>query len=235
VTRRRRLVALASLVAGVAVLVLSEPVHDVVLRVLGYAHTLAAGNLWLAAAVVVTFAALGAMIAFVSSWIVLPFAVYTWGPVQALLLLWLGWLLGGVATYSVGRFIGRPAVGWLASPNVLAQYEKRISRRSTFGLILLLQLGLPSEIPGYVLGLVRYPFGWYLAALSLAELLHGIPAVYLGAGLVERQAALVVGVVAVMIALTLVAAYGLRRRLIPARAVEPVVEQPTEAAAPSGA
>ena len=230
-TRRRRLVAIAALVAVVAPLIFSERVHDAVLRVLGTAQALAAGNLWLAAALVVTFAALGAVIAFVSSWIVLPFAVYTWGPVQALLLLWLGWLLGGVATYSIGRFIGRPAVGWLASPNVLAQYEERISHRSTFGLILLLQLGLPSEIPGYVLGLVRYPFGWYLTALAVAELLHGIPAVYLGAGLVERQAALVVTFVALMITLTLAAAYGLRRRLIP----EPLVETSPEAAAPSGA
>ena len=230
-TRRRGLVAIPVLVAVVALLVFSERVHEAVLRVLETAQTLAAGNPWLAAALVVTFAALGAMIAFVSSWIVLPLAVYTWGPVQALLLLWLGWLLGGVATYSVGRFIGRPAVGWLASPDVLAQYEERISHRSTFGLILLLQLGLPSEIPGYVLGVVRYPFGWYLAALSVAELLHGIPAVYLGAGLVERQAALVVAVVALMITLTLAAGYGLRRRLMP----EPAVERSPEAAAPSGA
>ncbi len=217
-TRARRLVAISILIAVVTVLVLSDGVHQVLVGILRTAQDLAVAYPWAAAGLVVLLAALGAILAFVSSWVVLPFAVFTWGPVQALVLLWLGWLLGGVTCYALGRFIGRPAVGWLAAPEVLAQYEQRVSHRSTFGLILLLQLGLPSELPGYLLGLVRYPFMWYIAALGVAELIHGVPAVLLGAGVLERRPAFVAVVVAAMAVLTLSAAYGLRRRLLPREA-----------------
>ena len=222
-TRARRLAAIATLIGVVTLLILSDPVHHLLLAVLQTAQDVAVAYPWVAAGLAVLFAALGAMLAFVSSWLVLPFAVFTWGPVQALLLLWSGWLLGGVACYALGRFIGRPAVGWLASPDVLAQYEQRLSHRSTLGLILLLQLGLPSELPGYLLGLVRYPFAWYVVALGTAELVHGLPAVLLGAGVLERRTALVAVVAAGMVLLTLSAAYGLRRRLapLPAVAVQP--------------
>jgi uncharacterized membrane protein YdjX (TVP38/TMEM64 family) len=212
-THARRLVAIAALVAVVTVLVLLDPVHQALVSVLSTAQRLAAGQPVAAASLVVLFAALAAMIAFVSSWIVLPFAVFTWGTVPALALLWVGWLLGGAGSYALGRFVGRPAVGWITSPQVLERYERRISNRSTFGLVLLLQLGLPSEIPGYLLGLVRYPFLWYLLALGIAELVHGIPAVFLGSGLVERQLGLVVAVAVGLAALTLTAAWAVRGRL----------------------
>ena len=220
-TRQRRLVAIPVLVVVVALLLLSERVHDALIVVLGQAQGVAADHVWVAAALVVTFAAAGAMVAFVSSWVVVPFAVYTWGFTQALLLLWMGWLVGGIASYAIGRFLGRPAVSWLAAADVLERYERRVSHRSTFGLILLLQLGVPSEIPGYLLGLVRYPFAWYVLALGAAELVHGIPAVLLGAGLVERHSWLVAAIAAVMIIVTLAAAHGLRRRWIQEPALTP--------------
>ena len=113
-TQRRRLVAIPVLVVVVVLLLVSERVHNILLDILGRAHVVAAGHAWAAGALVVTFAAVGAMVAFVSSWVVLPFAVYTWGFTRALLLLWIGWLLGGIASYAIGRFLGRPAVSWLA-------------------------------------------------------------------------------------------------------------------------
>lgn len=209
----RRVAAILALLGIVALLVLSERLHGALVGLLAAAQDLAAAYPLLAAAMVVVFSALAAMIAFVSSWAVLPFAVFNWGATGALLLLWMGWILGGVGTYAIGRFIGRPAVRRLASPAVVARYERRISQRSSFGLIFLLQLGLPSEIPGYLLGVVRYPFFWFIAALSITTLIHGITSVLLGAGLVERRASLVIGVAAIMIALTLSAAYAVRRRL----------------------
>lgn len=232
-THARRLAAIPVLIAVVAVVALSDGVHQALVAVLQTAQQLAAGHPAAAAGLVVLFAALAAMIAFVSSWVVVPFAVFTWGWVPALALLWSGWLLGGAASYAVGRFVGRPAVGWLTSPAVLDRYEQRISHRSTFGLILLLQLGLPSEIPGYLLGLVRYPFAWYLAALGLAELVHGIPAVFLGTGLVERQTGVVVAVAVGLVVLTVGAAYGLRRQL--AREELEVRETTAAGPAPVGA
>ena len=209
--QKRRLAAIPVLLVIVALLLVSERVHHALLDVLGRVHVVAVDHTWIAAGLVVTLAAMGAMIAFVSSWVVLPFAVYTWGFTQALLLLWVGWLLGGIASYAMGRFLGRPAVSWLAAADVLERYERRVSHRSTFGLILLLQLGLPSEIPGYLLGLVRYPFAWYVLALGAAELVQGVPAVMLGAGIVQRHDWLVALIAGVMLVVTLAAAQGLRR------------------------
>ena len=41
-------------------------------------------------------------------------------------------------------------------------------------MILLLQLAVPSEIPGYVLGSLRYRFPAYFLALALAEFLAAV-------------------------------------------------------------
>jgi uncharacterized membrane protein YdjX (TVP38/TMEM64 family) len=54
-------------------------------------------------------------------------------------------------------------------------------------MIVLLQLAVPSEIPGYVLGSLRYRFPRYLLALALAELPFAIGAVVLSTGFLERQ------------------------------------------------
>ncbi|HUE89677.1 MAG TPA: hypothetical protein VMO26_26680, partial [Vicinamibacterales bacterium] len=89
----------------------------------------------------------------------------------------------------------------------------RIHPQTPFGVILLLQLGLPSEIPGYVLGLVRYPFSRYLLALAIAEVPYTIATVYLGAGIVEAKGGLVLAVGLGMAVLGVGAFYLMRRRL----------------------
>lgn len=210
---RRRVAVVVLVTALIAVILLSRGAYAALLRVLAAAESVAADHPALAAALVVGFAALAAMLAFVSSWVIVPFAVFTWGTGRALLLLWGGWLLGGVTSYAIGRFLGRPAVRWLSQSPLLARYESRITPRSAFGLVLLLQLGLPSEIPGYLLGLVRYSFGWYLVSLGTAELLHGVATIYLGSQLLQRHAAPLVVVGALLALMTVGAAWGLRRRL----------------------
>jgi uncharacterized membrane protein YdjX (TVP38/TMEM64 family) len=170
---------------------------------------------------VVAFSALAAMLAFVSSWIVVPFAVFTWGTTEALLLLWTGWLLGGAGTYAIGRLLGRPAVRWLVTAPALARYEDRISHHTPFGVVLLAQFALPSEIPGYLLGVVRYPFARYLGALAIVELTYGIATVYLGVGVVERRAAPVITAAAALVLATAWSAYTLGRRFARERHAAP--------------
>ncbi len=203
------------MLAIVALVLLSRGAHDALLHLLASAEAIAADHPAAAAALVVLFAALSAMLVFVSSWVVLPFAVYTWGAVPTLLLLWTGWLLGGVTAYGIGRFLGRPAVRRLTSSALLAHYEDRISHRAPFGLIVLFQFALPSEIPGYLLGLMRYPFGRYLAALGLVELVYGIATVSLGTGVVERRLTLILPAAAALALLAAWAVIALRRRLAP--------------------
>jgi len=209
----RRVGVGAVLVAIVLAVVLSDAGHRLVRAVLEDAQRLALAQPVAAMALIVVFSALAAMLAFVSSWVVVPFAVFTWGAPVALALLWVGWLLGGAATYLIGRFVGRPAVRWLVRPDRLAGYEERFVRHTPFYLVLLVQLGLPSEIPGYVWGTVRYPFVRYFAALGLVELGYAVVTVYLGEGIIQRRIFPVVASLALLALGTLAAAYMLRGRL----------------------
>jgi uncharacterized membrane protein YdjX (TVP38/TMEM64 family) len=197
----------------VALILLSEGAHHVVLRGLEEAQRIAAVQPVLAMAIVVAFSALGAMLAFVSSWVLVPFAVFTWGPAVALALLWSGWLLGGAASYVIGRFLGRPAVNWLLPADLVARYEDRFARRMPFHVVLLVQMALPSEIPGYLFGIVRYSFVRYLAALGLVELAYGLVTIYLGGNFLERRIVPILAGVTVLALVTIWAAYTLRGRL----------------------
>jgi uncharacterized membrane protein YdjX (TVP38/TMEM64 family) len=190
----RRLLLL--LVLGLLLLIgiLAEDVHRAILQIAQAVEDVASDHPVWAIVMVLLFTALSAMLAFVSSAVIAPFVATTWGLPRACLLLWAGWLLGGVLSYAVGRFLGRPVIRRLASPSLLARYEERISRHTPFGMVLLFQLALPSEIPGYLLGLVRYRFARYLLSLGLAELPYAVATVFLGTGIVERRVTLVLAV-----------------------------------------
>jgi uncharacterized membrane protein YdjX (TVP38/TMEM64 family) len=213
-TRARSRLALAAIL-GVAILLLvaSDAAHRWLVWGLEQASRLASVQPALAMALIVVFSAIAAMLAFVSSWVLVPFAVFTWSEPVALLLLWTGWLVGGAATYAVGRFLGRPAVGWLLPAESLERYEARFVRTMPFYVILLVQLALPSEVPGYLLGLVRYSFARYLAALAIVEMAYGVVTVYLGQQFVERQLLAVIAGLTLLASITIAAAYLLRVRV----------------------
>lgn len=206
-------IALVSLLVVLLGLVLfSEGAHRAVLRGLHEAEQIAAAQPVVAMALIVVFSALAAMLAFVSSWVLVPFAVFTWGPALALALLWSGWLLGGAASYAIGRFLGRPAVRWLLPADSVTQYEERFARHMPFHVVLLIQFSLPSEIPGYLLGVVRYSFVRYLAALGLVELIYGLVTIYLGESVLERRLVPILMGVTALALVTVWAAYTLRGR-----------------------
>jgi uncharacterized membrane protein YdjX (TVP38/TMEM64 family) len=208
----RRGAVIAVLLLLVAVMLLSEGAYRGVLRGMEEVERIASAQPLLAMAFVVLFSALGAMLAFVSSWLIVPFAIYNWGAIGALLLLWSGWLLGGALSYAIGRFLGRPVVRRLLPDAVSVRSEQWASRRMPFGLLVLVQFALPSEIPGYVLGIVRYSFGRYLAALGMVELVYGVMTVYLGQNVLERRVAPLLAGVAALALVTLGAARWFGRR-----------------------
>jgi uncharacterized membrane protein YdjX (TVP38/TMEM64 family) len=151
------------------------------------------GHPVLGASSFVLLAAISAMLAFVSSVVLVPVAVHAWGEPITVLLLWVGWMVGGLSAYAIGRLLGRPVVSLLVSRAAIERYENRVSKRTPFRLVLLFQLALPSEMPGYLLGLARYDLLKYLLALGLAELPFAIGTVSLSVGLVERRTALLLG------------------------------------------
>lgn len=76
----------------------------------------------------------------------------------------------------------------------MRRYKPLLDKQPSFGSVLLFQLALPSEIPGYLLGLARYPLPRYLAALMLAELPYAVGTVLLGIGFVNRDTTTLVAV-----------------------------------------
>ncbi len=212
-TYRVRAILLVAMVAALVVLAWSDPVHRAVLQVFEAAKTIMVAHPVLGPVLFMVLSALAAMFAFFTSAVLVPPAVYAWGPVACAALLWSGWMLGGLASYGLAWRFGRPVMRWLAPGRSITRYQRRLRREASFGFILLFQLALPSEIPGLVLGLVRFPLRRYLAALAVAELPYAIGTTLLGASFVSRRFGLLLslGAVAALTAFFLGRAF--RKRL----------------------
>jgi uncharacterized membrane protein YdjX (TVP38/TMEM64 family) len=181
---RRLLGALLLLVVAVVV-VSSKQLH---LAVMGlYAETvhIIVVRPLVGTVLFVLLAAVSAMVAFFSTAVLVPAGVLAWGIPATFLLLWAGWLLGGVMAYGIGRRYGRRVVLWVMREESMQRYERRIASDPPFAAVLLLQMALPSEVPGYLVGVLRYPFARYLLALALAELPFALGAVLLGESFIQ--------------------------------------------------
>jgi uncharacterized membrane protein YdjX (TVP38/TMEM64 family) len=80
-------------------------------------------------------------------------------------------------------------------------------------MVLLWQLVLPSEIPGYVCGWLGVPRRTYLAAVAVAEIPYAIGAVLLGESVVKRHTGwlLALGMLAAVLVYALVRLQQARR------------------------
>lgn len=183
----RRLLALLLALAGAVVVARSRELHAAVNAVFAATQELILNQSARGMAIFVLLSALSAMVAFFSSAVLVPIGLLAWGSTATFALLWLGWLLGGVGAYATGRFLGRRAVAWLIHEDQLRRYERRLAASAPFLVILLFQLALPSEVPGYVVGVLRSRFRTYLAALALAELPFAAGAVFLGESFIRRD------------------------------------------------
>jgi len=180
-------VVLAVLVVVATLLLLARPIHGQLLSWLGAAEPLMREHPRLGMVAFVLLAAVSALFAFFSSALLIPVAVFVWGPATCALLLWTGWLLGGIVAYTVGRYLGRPVVQSLLRPGTLARYEGWVRSGAGFVPVLLLQLSIPSDVAGYLFGLVRCRFAVFLPALATAEVPYALGAVYLGVSFLERD------------------------------------------------
>jgi uncharacterized membrane protein YdjX (TVP38/TMEM64 family) len=206
----------AAVVAAVLIVVAlsaSAALHDLLVRVFAAAGSYFAAYPRAGMAAFVGLAALSALLAFFSSAPLVPVGVVTWGSPTTAVLLALGWTLGGVMGYAAARWLGRAVLVRFVAVDVLAPYERRLRRDTPFGLALLFQLALPSEIPGVVLGLARYSLPKYLAILALVEGPYAVATVWLGREFVARRVWPFLLVGAVIVGVGVVAMAAFRRRL----------------------
>jgi len=211
----RRALVLLLVSAALAALLSIDAIFIQLHRLLTAAQPLMAAHPGWGGVIFVLLSALSAMLAFFSSAVLVPAAVISWGKPLTVALLWLGWLLGGLTAYGVGRVLGRPLLGTLRLEKMAAFYRQRLSARVGLPMVLLLQLALPSEIPGYLCGLLRVRVRIYAAALALAELPFAIGTVWAGEGLLQRQAGWLIGLGVVAVVISSYALHRLHRTLRP--------------------
>jgi uncharacterized membrane protein YdjX (TVP38/TMEM64 family) len=208
----RRAAALV-LMLGVLLLVgLSSTVYGHVRLLVDRAAAIVAQYPFWGAALFVALAAASAMLAFFSAAVVVPVAVAAWGKVATVALLWTGWWIGAVASYLIGRYVGRAAIRWLIAEERLRRFERYTDRTLSFPRLLLLQIAIPSEIPGYALGLLKYSPARYLAAVAIVELPFAVGAVYLGDRFLARDYVVVAGVALAGLGITFIAAWLVHRQ-----------------------
>jgi len=212
-TRWWRVGALLAIIAGAAMALSLDAIHEPLLGLLNAAGPVIAAHPRLGAVVFVAMSAVSAMLAFFSSAVLVPVALMVWDRWITIALLWLGWLLGGVLAYGIGRALGRPLLNTVGSARLIAFYQRRVSAGMRFPTVLLLQFALPSEIPGYLLGILRVRFRVYLAALALVELPYAVGTVLLGESIVQQRAGWLLLLGAAGVGVTVLAAYLLRKRL----------------------
>ena len=209
---RRRTIVVSLLLALLVAIAAFQPLHDALAGWSARAGGLIQGHRVTGPVVFLLLSMLSAMLAFFSTAVLIPITVTAWGKTATLLLLWSGWFLGGLVSFAIGRFLGRAAVRHFIAAERLEKYEREVKELVGFPQLLLLQLALPSEIPGYVTGMLRFPASRYFLALAIAELPFAAGAVFLGESFLRGNLPIVILVGAAGIALSWTAGRVLYRR-----------------------
>jgi uncharacterized membrane protein YdjX (TVP38/TMEM64 family) len=203
---RRHVVLVGTLIIAAGLIAASDTLHDKTAEIILWTEGAISHAPLFGMIVFVLLAMTSAMVAFFSS------AVLA-GKGTCFALLWLGWLLGGIASFCIGRFLGRSVASTIVGEERIAHWESQIGARTRFVHILLFQAVVPSEIPGYVLGILRYRFVLYLTALAVTEIPYAIATVYLGESFLKGESmiflALGIGVVIVVTFLSLRASHSI--------------------------
>lgn len=214
-TSPRRIALLILILVAAAVAASFDSVHQQLVAGLQFTGDLMNDYPVRGALLFVAVSALSAMLMFFSSVVLVPVGIEAWGELGCFLLLWGGWFLGGLITYSVGRYLGRPMIEKMLSQAAIESYERRVPPGGSFMTALLIQLAFPSDIVGYFFGLLRYRRSTYLGALLCAELPYAFGTVFLGAAFMQQQYLLLLGG-AVLAVLVLAWQWWMRGRKPPA-------------------
>ena len=209
----RRVLLLTALIAVVIAVTTSDVLHGAFVDVLAVAEQLMRTYPRAGMGIFLLLSALSAMLSFFSSSALVPIGVYVWGPTRTMLMLWVGGVVGGSLGYWMARTLGRRIVKRLVPEAPFRRYETFFRTRAHWRTVLLFRIALQSELPSYVLGVLKYPFPRYLPMMVLGELPFVLFAVYLGETLLERNG-LVFGTALVLgVGLTVLAFRALQREM----------------------
>ena len=126
----------------------------------------------------ISLAALSALLSPFSSLPTLPFAIQIWGTLFTFLFLIIGWTIGSLLSYGVGRYGLLVLFRRLINFQKIEKYRRDLSGNSEFALVVLFRLALPSELTGLVLGILRYDIGKYILATLISEIPFALVSVF---------------------------------------------------------
>ena len=112
-TLQRHILVIGSIIIAAGLIAASDTLHDQTEQIIVWIEALISRFPVLGMLVFVLLAMVSAMLAFFSSAVFAPIAIYAWGKTVTLILLWLGWFLGGIVSYCIGRFLGRSVAAML--------------------------------------------------------------------------------------------------------------------------
>lgn len=158
-------------------------------------------------------AAVSALFSPFSSVPLIPAGVVIWGGNIVFFLLALGWLIGDLIAYLIGRFARRAVISRFVPQEKLDYYKEMISQKAGFWFVLLFRFALPSEITGYALGIIRYHFGKYLLATVLVEIPFAFLTVYSGEAFIKGNLLLFTSLVLFSAAVIYLTLYYFRKKL----------------------
>jgi len=189
---QRHLLIIGLIIVVAGLIAASDTLHNRTEAIIFWTENLIAQAPLLGMLAFLLLAMLSAMVAFFSSALLAPIAIYTWGKAGCFALLWGGWFLGGIVSFCIGRYLGRSVASGIIGDEKITAWENQVSEHTRFIHVLFFQAVVPSEIPGYVLGMLRYRFLLYLAALGITELPYAVAAVYLGESFLRGESAVVI-------------------------------------------
>ena len=138
----------------------------------------------------VTFILIEALSVMISPFSSVPFlvvAIDVWGKTTALIYSIIGGLLGATMTYLIGYFALHRLFKKLIPIDEITDNHNGIAKKSPFWLVTLFILAMPVEIPGYALGIVKYPFRKYVLATLIGHFPFYVIAVFAGYAFIEKN------------------------------------------------
>lgn len=169
-------------------------------KVVDFFNGLVAVNEPLAMLVFVLLSLGAALISPLTNIPLVPFAVVIWGAMPTTALLLLGWILGDVLAYGIGRKFGQKGISYFIGDERLEEWSRAIRTHTSFRRALFFRFILPAEL-GYAFGIIRYPFNLYFLITVLAELPFAVVSVYASEAVVSGDVVRFLGSIGLLCAL----------------------------------
>ncbi len=184
---KKKLISFAIIVVVALIFWSSTMLQEEYWQLAGFFESRATANPVLSIFIFLILTVFSAMFFFFSSVWLVPIAVSVWGSLATVLLILTGWLLGAIFSYTLGRYAGYPILKYLIPFRKLDYYRDLFLKNSSFLLVFLLRFTLPSEIPGYALGISHFNFQKYLLITMLAEIPYALVMVYATGAILNKD------------------------------------------------